>query len=198
MEAVTFTITGIEPVTGTVTGTGTVAVTVNQQMSLFIPHVFMNITSERIVTVFETLGFGKVKRVDLVNKGKYNRVYIHFEEWYENEMVARFQEKIMNKDKVVRIIYDDPYYWMVLENTSASKNAMPSSLGQQNKITINIEDESEINDDSNISVCSGISEREYRFVVDQEDALEEFVHRDYAELLEQEIRELRSIIAQRT
>ena len=89
----------------------------NQQLSLFIPRVFMNITSERIKQIFESLHFGIIKRVDLVNQGKYNRVYIHFEQWYNNSTNTNFQKRIVNKEPV-RVVYDDPYFWIILENTN--------------------------------------------------------------------------------
>jgi hypothetical protein len=88
-------------------------------MSLFVPRVFSNITSERIAGVFESQGFGKVKRVDLVSQGTYNRAYVHFESWCDSsDMVQGFKQKILNKEQV-RVVYDDPYYWIILENTSS-------------------------------------------------------------------------------
>jgi hypothetical protein len=93
----------------------------SSNMSLFIPRVFSNITSERIAMVFETQGFGLVKRVDLVSQGAYNRAYIHFAEWFDSPTVENFQNRILNKDSV-HVVYDDPYYWIVLQNTSTSYN----------------------------------------------------------------------------
>ena len=88
-------------------------------MSLFIPRVFSNITSERIASVFEKQGFGMVKRVDLVSQGEYNRAYVHFDFWCDSIITRAFKEKLLKKDQV-RVVYDDPYYWIVLENTSTS------------------------------------------------------------------------------
>ena len=96
---------------------------VNQSLSLFIPHVFSNITEERIRAAFESVDLGNVKYVDFVEKtdknGKnYNTAYVHFNNWYYCETVANFQERVLNPDKVARIVYDDPWYWIVLPNTS--------------------------------------------------------------------------------
>jgi len=94
---------------------------VNQSLSLFIPRVFANITQERIADIFHILGLGSVRRVDRVLKqdaqgAEYYSVYIHFEEWYESATVANFQERVTNPEKEARIVYDDPWWWIVLEN----------------------------------------------------------------------------------
>ena len=60
-----------------------------------------------------------VKRVDLVSQGDYNRAYVHFDFWCDSTMTRAFKEKLFKKDQV-RVVYDDPYYWIVLENTSTS------------------------------------------------------------------------------
>jgi len=46
----------------------------------------------------------------------YNAVYIHFAEWYQTPAAAHFQERVLNPNKEALIVYDDPWYWIVLEN----------------------------------------------------------------------------------
>lgn len=91
-----------------------------QNVSVYIPHVFANIGKEQIEEVFENLKIGKVKNIDLIaKKGKdevYNAAYIHFEYWYNNTAAHNFQERVLNPEKEARIVYDDPWYWIVLEN----------------------------------------------------------------------------------
>ena len=93
----------------------------NANMSLYIPRVFSNISKERIADVFECLRLGKVNRIDFVakmdrNNDLYNAVYVHFEYWYSNDAARNFQERLMNPEKETRVVYDDPWYWIVLEN----------------------------------------------------------------------------------
>ena len=100
-----------------------------KNISLFIPHVYGNYTSSMVGDVFNQMCFGKVKNVDFVNKmgsdGKpYNAAYIHFSEWYDNTIASNFQERVMNPQKEARVMYDDPWYWIVLENKG--KKYMPS------------------------------------------------------------------------
>jgi hypothetical protein len=89
-------------------------------VSLYIPHVFANISKEEVINVFEGLRIGKVSNIDFVNKmgdhSQYNAVYVHFEYWYDNAAARNFQERVLNPDKEARIVYDDPWYWIVLEN----------------------------------------------------------------------------------
>jgi hypothetical protein len=97
-----------------------------KNISLYIPHVFSNISLDRIANIFKILRIGKVRQIDLVlNKGKkrqrYNAAYIHFEYWYDNVAARNFQERVRNPNKEARIIYDDPWYWIVLENKNPRK-----------------------------------------------------------------------------
>ena len=90
-------------------------------ISLYIPHIFDNFTKDYVVSVFEKCGIGKVKHIDFVSKlgkdGKtFNAAYIHFEHWFENSVAARFQERVLDEKKEARLVYDDPWYWIVLEN----------------------------------------------------------------------------------
>ena len=90
-------------------------------VSLYIPHVFANISKEEVINIFESLRIGKVSNIDFVNKisdqtQQYNAVYIHFEYWHDNAAARNFQERVLNPEKEARIVYDDPWYWIVLEN----------------------------------------------------------------------------------
>ena len=95
-----------------------------QNLSLFIPYVFANITQERIARVFENNHLGIVDHVDFIHKtdknGKaYNAVYVHFSRWFNNSVAENFQERVLSSDKEARVVYDDPWYWIVLQNTGA-------------------------------------------------------------------------------
>ena len=99
-------------------------------MSLYIPRVFANITRERMTKAVEHLGV--VRAIDLVGKtGKdgrhYNAAYIHFEYWYDNAMTRNFQERLTTGDNQARIIYDDPWFWIVLENHSGTTRKQNTS-----------------------------------------------------------------------
>ena len=91
-------------------------------MSIYIPHVFMNIGEDRITKVFDKLRLGKVKHVDFVLKlnGK-SSAYVHFEYWYDNAASKHFRERVRDPEKEARVVYDEPWYWTVLENTSEKK-----------------------------------------------------------------------------
>jgi hypothetical protein len=94
-----------------------------QNISLYIPHVFPNISSSKIFDVFEEQLIGNVRNVDLIPKkdsnGKpYNAAYIHFYEWCDNTAARNFQERVLDKSKEARIVYDEPWYWIVLENNT--------------------------------------------------------------------------------
>jgi len=93
------------------------AVAVNT--SLFIPHVFPNFDEKYVMDVFAQ--FGQVKCVDFIakidrNRKPFNSVYIHFEWWNDDAESKSFQKKIVDRNEEVRVYYDGPWYWIVLEN----------------------------------------------------------------------------------
>ena len=104
---------------------------VDQLLSLFIPRVFPNITQERVADIFYRLGLGDVRRVDRISKSdangnEYYSIYVHFNHWNETLAVANFQERVLNPDKEARIVYGDPWYWIVLENKGQKRTQNPA------------------------------------------------------------------------
>ena len=92
-------------------------------LSLFVPYMFPNITQSRVAKIFILLHLGEVDHVDFVPKtdknGKpYNAAYIHFHRWFECSAAINFQERVLNPNKEARIVYDEPWFWIVLENTA--------------------------------------------------------------------------------
>lgn len=97
---------------------------VDGKMSLFIPHVFINFDKQYIANVFERMCFGKIKNVDLVSKidkngNVYNAAYVHFDYWYSTVYTENFQARLLDPQKEARVMHDDPWYWVVLENTAS-------------------------------------------------------------------------------
>ena len=90
-------------------------------ISLFIPRVFINITWQEIVSIFNKLRIGKVSHVDFQEKrGRdgiaYHSVFVHFEYWYDNVAARNFQARVLDPLQEARLVYDDPWHWIVLEN----------------------------------------------------------------------------------
>jgi hypothetical protein len=92
--------------------------TTNTNMpSLCIPRVFPNIDEKRIRKIFDELQIGNIERIDIINKQtekgeKYNRVFIHFNLWYNNSNANQVRDRLLN-GKDIKIIYDDPWFWKV-------------------------------------------------------------------------------------
>jgi hypothetical protein len=112
-------------------------------MSLYIPHVFGNVTKDIIIKTIEFQSLGKVNKIDFVEKigknGKtYNSAFVHFEYWYDNISSVHFQERVKNPEKEARIVYKDPWFWVCFENTG--KKHIPG----ERKERININDYSNV------------------------------------------------------
>ena len=104
--------------------------TFHKTMSLHIPHVFTNITSEMIVQTFAKWDIGDVNHVDIVpKKGKnYNMAFVHLT-WYENSLSAiHIQERIRNPSKVAKLVYYDPKYWILCEYKQKNETTMKNNL----------------------------------------------------------------------
>jgi hypothetical protein len=104
--------------------------------SLFIPHVFPNISEARIRRIFDELALGDISRIDMVERtnerGPYKRVYIHFSRWYRNEDAETAREKLLD-GKEIKIVYDEPWFWKI----SANRTREHSSSEEKKKKKIN-------------------------------------------------------------
>lgn len=96
---------------------------ISEKFSVFIPYVYRSVTAECITHAFETNNLGLVDHVDFVrmvdSKGKsYKRAYVHFTNWFDNNVADNFKGKVINSTKGTRLVYDDPWFWVILKNTS--------------------------------------------------------------------------------
>jgi hypothetical protein len=46
----------------------------------------------------------------------YHSTYVHFNYWFENQVARNFYDRVIHPEKEARIVYDDPWYWVVLKN----------------------------------------------------------------------------------
>ena len=86
--------------------------------SLCIPRVFPNLTWKYIKDVIEGQGWGEVERVDVVKKEndkgeKFNRVFIHFKKWNEDEETMKVRNELIGETKGVKLVYDEPWFWII-------------------------------------------------------------------------------------
>lgn len=88
--------------------------------SLCIPRVDFQITKKQIYEVFEKLDFGKIDRMDIINKKntkgqEYKCIFIHFKYWNNTERISKIKERIIyNND--VKIVYEFPWFWKISIN----------------------------------------------------------------------------------
>jgi len=96
--------------------------TFNNKLSLFIPRVVPEWASrEMIADKFKMLDIGTISRVDFLEKSsangvKYYQAFLHFEMWEDNAATRNIQARIYNSEQCARLIYDDPWYWILLKN----------------------------------------------------------------------------------
>ena len=98
---------------------------VRQNLSLMIPRVFPQWVDEQtIVDVFHKQQLGQVYKVSIIRQPDSKRrsipIYqaiIYFSAWYDNEIAYNFQQRIYGPKKQARVVYDEPWFWVVFKNT---------------------------------------------------------------------------------
>ena len=128
--------------------------TTTNNPSLCIPRVFPNIDEKRIRKIFDELQIGNIERIDIINKktekgDKYNRVFIHFNTWYNNTNANQVRDRLLN-GKDIKIIYDDPWFWKVSAYRSNKKPEFKTDNKTNNNKTYNTKPVIIFDEDNNI------------------------------------------------
>lgn len=101
--------------------------------SVYIPRVFSNIHPNVIRYTFESQNIGVVDHIQVVQRPKKKgksatyMAFVYFNKWFNNQSAINLAERIMDPEKQARVVYDDPYYWIVLPNTTKGKGKSSSS-----------------------------------------------------------------------
>ena len=95
--------------------------------SVYIPHVFANLTADYVAERFESLRIGVVERVDLVPnvKGTAFQAFVHFQEWSDNTAAQNIKVKI-EAGQQATLNYDDPWYWYLFMNKNPENKGSKS------------------------------------------------------------------------
>ena len=90
-------------------------------LSLYIPVVQEHITETYMKRQFTDHKIGKVMRVDFVKNNSKNRreAFVHFDEWYDNEISRALQEDIKNPETKTRFVYQHKKFFPLLVNKNA-------------------------------------------------------------------------------
>lgn len=93
--------------------------------SIYIPRVYGNIHTDFIAETFESLNIGVVDRVEAIPRPGDKTTYmafVYFSSWnVENKAAVHLAERINSPSAdtpQARIVYDDPWYWILLPNKS--------------------------------------------------------------------------------
>lgn len=101
--------------------------------SVYIPRVFANLSTEFVAEIFESLNLGVVDRVEAVprsgDKNSY-MAFVYFASWNsENTAAANLAKRINCPTpgaSQARIVYDDPWFWILLPNKSEKSSPKKS------------------------------------------------------------------------
>lgn len=102
--------------------------------------MFSNINEAKIKDVFTKMNVGEVSRVDFIEKTnskgeKYNMVFVWFDKWYTNTAATNLKERIEDPNTQAKFVYEDPWYWIVLPNTSKADTSSTSNEKTNTPVT---------------------------------------------------------------
>ena len=102
-----------------------------------IPRVFPNIDEKRIRHIFDELKLGQIDHIDIVGKTtekgeKFNRVFIHFRNWFSNPNADTARERLIN-GKEIKVIYDEPWFWKISAYREQPRPQQPRPQQQQHR-----------------------------------------------------------------
>lgn len=97
--------------------------TTTTPLSFYIPHVFSNLSKEIVTQTFEEQ-IGKVNYIDFVSHfgqdgRSYNSAYVHMDCIHDTIFANNFVARVVDTNIEARLVYDEPWYWIVLENKSS-------------------------------------------------------------------------------
>ena len=97
--------------------------------SLCIPRAFGNITKKRVMDVMKECKFGMVERIDEISKVNekgetVKRFFVHFKHWFKGWDAER-KRLMSGESERLKIVYDDPWYWMVKASDPAAAYKPP-------------------------------------------------------------------------
>ena len=101
--------------------------------SVCIPRVFNNIQTSKIVSTFETLKLGEVAYIESVERqSKTSKpckmVFVYFNKWYDNTAANNLRKKIEDPNSEAKLIYSDPWHWIILPNESNDKLKIENNI----------------------------------------------------------------------
>lgn len=82
--------------------------------SICIPRVFANISTQTISDIFQKkIKIGLIKKIDTIpcgGDGKFKKIFIHFDFWYDDEKTSQLKTKFLNGN-IIKVVYDNPWFW---------------------------------------------------------------------------------------
>ena len=106
---------------------------VNQSLSIFIPTMLPYIKPEHIVDLFRNLDIAEVDTIEFADKmakstfTPYKTAHIYFKFWHDTDAARALQANIESatKEKPAKIVYDDPFSWILIKNTRQQQQPSP-------------------------------------------------------------------------
>lgn len=63
--------------------------------------------------------FGRIERIDMVNKETSKKVFVHFQHWFKTPEITNMRQQLDSGERV-KVVYHEPWYWL-LANSKVPK-----------------------------------------------------------------------------
>lgn len=84
----------------------------NENPSICIPRVETEISRFELISIFNKLQIGNIRRIDIIQSKitKHFKIFVHFDYWYDNERSTTYRE-LLNDGGNFKVVYEFPRYF---------------------------------------------------------------------------------------
>lgn len=84
-----------------------------------VPKIDNCYSKNFIYQTFNSFNFGRIKKIDVIHLDKYQRAFIHYITWNNDER-SKWVKNILDEGQDFKIIHDSPWYWKCSKSVSKS------------------------------------------------------------------------------
>jgi len=92
----------------------------SNRIVICIPKLDTKYDRNFIYNTFNHFKFGNIKKIDLIKLNNFNRAFIHYTKW-NNDDRSIWVKNILDNGEDFKIIYDSPWFWKCSKSLSKSK-----------------------------------------------------------------------------
>jgi len=149
--------------------------------------------------------FGRIERIDMVNKETSKKVFVHFQHWFKTPEITNMRQQLDSGERV-KVVYDEPWYWLLAnskvpkpefnktEHIKTSKKKTSSNVNWNKKVSTSHKKHNKTMKLKDAEEMSGSS---YFQVLQEEDLQEQETTEDETKKQLEEMREMVKLLTKK-